>query len=441
MATSAETNGVALVKHRIAVIGAGYVGIPTAVLLSHFGHEVVVAERDRHRRESLQVGRSPIMEEGLEEILTTSLASRRLTIIEDAATAVAGAKFVFLCVATPTGEDGRADLSQVDAAVREIAPHLGDDAIVVNKSTVPVGTTERVAELMGRASVAVVSNPEFLREGTAIRDSFSPDRTVVGSSDDDAARQVGELFAPTGAPLQITNARTAELIKYAANAFLATKISYINSISQLCDSLGANVTDLVRGVGLDPRIGFAFFNPGPGWGGSCLPKDAAALLSIAADVGVELSLVQSAIDANRRQQIHIVDRVTQLAGGSLEGVKIGVLGLTFKAKTSDRRDSPALAVTELLRSAGADISVFDPTVPVGCPDSDLEGLTLTTSAIDAAHNARVIVVLTEWDEFRFLDFAALGQVVAQKTIYDARNILDAHAAHAAGFRVSAVGRF
>lgn len=440
MATPADTDGVASERFRIAVIGAGYVGIPTAVLLSHFGHDVVVAERDDYRREMLQAGRSPIMEEGLEEILSRCLASGRLTFVDNATVAVTGAQVVFLCVATPTGDEGRADLTQIDAAVVEITPFLSDGAIVVNKSTVPVGTAERVVKLLGRPAISVVSNPEFLREGSAVRDSFNPDRTVVGSSDLDAAKWVGALFSPTGAGLHLTDACTAELIKYAANAFLATKISYINSIAQLCDAVGADVIDLVRGVGLDPRIGSAFFNPGPGWGGSCLPKDASALLAIAHDAGVTLPIVRAAVEANRQVQSHIVDRVRELVGGSLSGVHVAVLGLSFKAKTSDRRDSPSLAVSSLLLAAGALVTAYDPTVSAGDAHVDLVGIDIVGSALDAVHGAHAIVVLTEWAEFAALDYAELGDVVAQRIIYDARNIINISAAQSAGFRTSGVGR-
>jgi UDPglucose 6-dehydrogenase len=440
MATPAETAGVARDRVRVAVIGAGYVGIPTAVLLSHFGHDVVVAERDSHRRDTLMAGRSPIMEEGLEEILASCLASGRLRIVADAQEAVADAKVIFLCVATPTGDNGNADLTQIDAAVIEIAPALSDGAIVVNKSTVPVGTAERVARLIDRAAVSVVSNPEFLREGTAVRDSFNPDRTVVGSDDVEAAKAVGQLFSPTGATMHLTNARTAELIKYAANAFLATKISYINSIAQLCDAVGADVIDLVKGVGMDPRIGSAFFNPGPGWGGSCLPKDASALLSIADEAGVDLPIVSAAVQANHQAQAHIVDRVRELVGGTLNQIPVTVLGLSFKAKTSDRRDSPALAVINLLMSAGATVTAYDPTVPVGLTDADLSGIHLAASIEDAARGAHAIVVLTEWGEFASIDYSALADVVTNKIIYDARHIIDETAAVKAGFGSFGIGR-
>ena len=440
MATPADTDGVASNRVRIAVIGAGYVGIPTAVLLSHFGHDVVVAERNDLRRETLEAGCSPIMEEGLEEILSRCLASGRLTFVDDATVEVSGAQVIFLCVATPTGEQGRADLSQIDAAVVEITPFLSDGAIVVNKSTVPVGTAERVGALIGRPAISVVSNPEFLREGSAVRDSFNPDRTVVGSSDLDAAKTIGALFSPTGAVLHLTDARTAELIKYAANAFLATKISYINSIAQLCDAVGADVLDLVHGVGLDPRIGSAFFHPGPGWGGSCLPKDASALLAIADDAGVTLPIVRAAVEANRQVQSHIVDRVKHLVGGSLSGVRVAVLGLSFKAKTRDRRDSPALAVSSLLTAAGAHVSAYDPTVKAPDIDGDLDGIEVKDSSLEAARGAHAVVVLTEWAEFASLDYGALSEVVAQRVIYDARNIINISAAQSAGFRTSGVGR-
>ncbi len=440
MAILGEHKGAVEHPRRVAVIGAGYVGIPTALLLSHFGHQVVLAERDDYRRTTMQDGRSPIIEEDLEELLRSVLETQRLRIIGDAAEAVVDAEFVFLCVNTPMGIDGHADLSFIDAACAQIKDHLMPGAVVINKSTVPVGTTIRVAAAIGRSDVAVVSNPEFLREGTAVRDSFGPDRTVVGGDDQEVAATVGGLFALTGAPLVVTDAATAELIKYAANTFLTTKLSFINAMSQLCDALGANAVDLVRGIGHDPRIGFSFLNPGPGWGGPCLPKDSHALVAIAETVGEQIPLISAAIETNHRQQRHIVQRVRELAGGSLEGARIAVLGLTFKANTGDRRDSPALVITKLLREAGAEIAAYDPTVPVDATDDDVQGLNLCASVLDAARDARVLLILTEWNEFRELDFDVLGGVMAQRTVFDGRNILDLDIARSADFVAWGIGR-
>ena len=440
MTTPAESDGVASPSRRIAVVGAGYVGIPTAVMLAHFGHHVIVAERDPVRLSALQSGNSPIMEEGLSALLRSTLASGRLTVVADAAVAAANADIVMLCVATPIGTDGRADLTQIDDTVAQIRDSLGEHAIVVNRSTVPVGTAERVTKLLGRPSIRVVSNPEFLREGAGVSDSFQPDRTIIGSDDPEAARIIGELFAPTRAPVHYTSSRTAELIKYASNAFLATKISFINSLARLCDEVGSDVDELSYGLGMDPRIGFLSLRPGPGWGGSCLPKDMSALESIASDARVEMPMLRAAIEANHVQQAYVVDQVRELAGGSLQGVNIGVLGLTFKAKTADRRDSPALVITAALMDQGAQVRAFDPTVTVGSTDGDLAHLVITASVQDAVAHADVIVVLTEWSEFENLNFDDLAGFVRQRNLYDARGVINVSAARAAGFRVSVLGR-
>jgi len=425
---------------RIAVIGAGYVGIPTAVTLAHFGHSVIIAERDEFRRESIRSGRSPILEEGLEDVLAAVVKSGRLEVTDDAVKAVAGAKFVFLCVATPMDDDGRANLWFVDAVSREIAHALRDDAIVVNKSTVPVGTMERVTSIIGRSGVRVVSNPEFLREGTALGDSLKPDRIVVGAEDREAAQNVAQLFASTGAPVVVTDATTSELIKYASNAFLATKLSFINTMSRLCDQLGADVADLVRGMGSDHRIGFPFLNPGPGWGGSCLPKDTSALVAIASDAGLSLDVVRAAIESNAAQQRHIVTQVAAMVGGSLSGKTVAVLGLTFKANTGDRRDSPALQVAELLLAAGARLQAFDPTVSADDSSSDVASLGVCATLEEAVVGVDVTIVLTEWAMFSSLEWSRLVPTMAQPCIYDARGVVDLEAARAAGATVRSTGR-
>lgn len=303
-----------------------------------------------------------------------------------------------------------------------------------------MGTSERVRDLLGRKSVHVVSNPEFLREGTAVKNSFAPDRTVVGADDARAASVVGELFEPTGAPLVVTDARTAELIKYAANTFLTTKLSFINAMARLCDALGADVDDLVSALGHDARIGSSYLSPGPGWGGPCLPKDLRATLAIAADAGVELAVVDGAVRANEAQFDYVAARTRQLAGGELSGVTIGVLGLTFKSHTDDRRDSPALQVIARLLVAGARVVAFDPSVEPAERAVDLEGVVTVGSALEVAHSAHVIVVLTEWPEFRSLDFSMLRDVVATPVIFDTRGVIDVERARAAGFAVHQLGR-
>ena len=287
--------------HRVAVIGAGYVGLPTAATLAHFGHTVVVAERDESRLATLRSGRMPIVEAGLDELVAESVAAGRLSFTDSAVDAVKGAEFVFLCVPTPQSADGSADLSFVQNAAKDIATHLKPGAVVVNKSTVPVGSATMVEQVIGRPDISVVSNPEFLREGTAVLDSLKPDRIVVGANDTRAAAEVGELFASTAAPLIVTDATTSETIKYASNAFLATKLSFVNALAGLCEEVGADARDVLLGLGYDKRIGFEFLRPGPGWGGSCLPKDTQALLHIASEAGYDFSLLAGAIASNDEQ--------------------------------------------------------------------------------------------------------------------------------------------
>jgi len=426
----------------VAVIGAGYVGLPTAAVLSHLGHVVVCAEKDPDRLAQLEAGRSPILEPGLEELMAEGVARGQLRFVSSASQAVDGAEFVFLCVPTPQGDDGSADLSYVEAAAEEIAPHLAPAAIVVNKSTVPVGTVRMVERTTGRQDIRVVSNPEFLREGSAVHDSLHPDRLVVGAEDRSAASAVGALFAATGAPLIVTDATTAETIKYASNAFLATKLSFINAVAGLSEAVGADVRDIVLGLGYDKRIGFDFLRPGPGWGGSCLPKDTAALIRMAEDAGYDFALLRGAIAANQEQELRVLAKVEAAAGGSLEGRSIAVWGLTFKAGTDDRRASPALAVARRLLAQGAVVRAYDPTVsptPPG-PGSDLAGLELCGDPYEAARGTVAVVVLTEWDEFRWVDFAKLGGLMAARALVDARNLLDPAALRRVGFSYSGIGR-
>ncbi|MEI8127450.1 MAG: UDP-glucose/GDP-mannose dehydrogenase family protein [Actinomycetota bacterium] len=428
------------VSRTVAVIGAGYVGIPTATVLAESGHRVILAERDDARRNLLAQSRSPILEVGLDEILARTMGSGQLHVVASAEEAVRGAEFVFLCVATPKGLDGRPDMSFIDAVVDEIRDSISPTAIIVNKSTVPVGTIDRVAIRLGISVDRLVSNPEFLSEGQAVADSLHPDRIVVGSSSRESAEAVAQLFARTSAPVVITDAMTSELIKYASNAFLATKLSFINTMARLCDQLGANVDELVAGIGSDHRIGFSFMQPGPGWGGSCLPKDTSALALIAEDVEVDLSVVRAAMASNVVHQKYIAERIAALVGGSLNGVTIAVLGLSFKANTRDRRDSPAIAICELLVAAGAIVRAYEPTCRDGDVASDLTGLVLATSVREAAEGASAMVVLTEWPEFSALDFTDLATVMAEKILYDARGVVTLTDALAAGFTIESIGK-
>jgi len=426
--------------HTVAVIGAGYVGLPTAATLAHFGHRVVLAEREPAKLSALRAGRMPIVEAGLDELVAGVVAAGNLSFTESAVDAVAGAEFVFLCVPTPQSADGSADLSYVEAAAKEIGDSLQSGAIVVNKSTVPVGSADMVERVIGRSDIGVVSNPEFLREGTAVVDSLNPDRIVVGANDARAAAKVGELFSSTRAPLIVTDATTSETIKYASNAFLATKLSFVNALAGLCEEVGADARDVLLGLGYDKRIGFEFLRPGPGWGGSCLPKDTRALLHIAGEAGYDFSLLAGAIASNDEQLSRVVGKVEAACGGSADGATIAVWGLTFKAGTDDRRDSPSLQIAHRLADLGGTIQAFDPTVEVGSEAPDLHDLQLRADPYEAVAGAQVLVVLTEWDEFRWLDFSRVQATMAVPTIVDARNLLDPAAVRRMGFQYSGIGR-
>lgn len=420
---------------RIAVVGAGYVGLTTAACFSHLGHEVVCGDIDAERVARLAEGDVPIVEEGLEQLVVDGLRHGRLRFVVGAAAAVAGVEFVYLCVPTPQAADGAADLSFVESVAAEIGPLLASESIVVNKSTVPVGSTRIVQRALRRPDVLVVSNPEFLREGSAVHDFLHPGRIVIGADDQAAAIRVASLYLGVAAPLIVTDPPSAEIIKYASNAFLATKLSFVNAVAAVCESVGADVNDVVLGMGYDPRIGREFLRPGPGWGGSCLPKDTRALLRIADDAGYDFELLQASIDVNEQQLDRVVNKVAAAAGGSLEGVTVAAWGLTFKARTDDLRESPALAVIARLRARGAVVQAYDPTVRGPLPDVDVR-----QDAYAACEGAAVLVVLTEWDELRWLDFDKVGSVMAGRHVVDARNLLDRASLVRSGFTYCGVGR-
>jgi UDPglucose 6-dehydrogenase len=417
-----------------AVIGAGYVGLTTAACLAHLGHQVVCTDVLEERVRQLALGVIPIVEEGLGELVGQGLQSGQLTFTTDNIEAVREAEYVFLCVPTPQGEDSRADMSYIQAAANEIGPHLRSDAIVINKSTVPVGSTRVVERALGRSDVAVVSNPEFLREGSAVHDFLHPERIVIGADDESTAIRVSRLFLSTSAPLVVTDPASAETIKYASNAFLATKLSFVNAVAALCEAVGADVSKVVLGMGYDRRIGSEFLRPGPGWGGSCLPKDTAALIRIADDAGYDFGLLRGAVEVNEQQYQRIAAKVVRLAGGSLNGVVVGVWGLTFKARTDDLRDSPSIEVVARLRAAGARVRAYDPTVR-----RPLAGIDLCVDAYAACEGAEVLVVGTEWDEFRWLDFEKVGSLMASRVILDARNLLEPAAVRRHGFVYEGIG--
>ncbi|GAA2254117.1 UDP-glucose 6-dehydrogenase [Streptomyces ruber] len=427
---------------RVAVIGTGYVGLTTGACLAALGHRVVCADADAGKVERLRRAEVDIMEPRLPELVEEGLAAGRLTFVQDTPAAVREAEIVFLCLPTPMGSGGAADLAAVEAVADEIRAVLPHGCAVVNKSTVPVGTSERVAALLGRPDVSVVSNPEFLREGRAVQDFMHPDRLVVGSADEDAARLVADLYAGLDAPTLLMDAAGAELTKYAANFFLAMKLSFANNLATLCEALGADIDDVTRGIGHDPRIGGAFLQPGPGWGGSCLPKDTHALLTVCEQAGVDFPLLRATIETNLKHQQTLVERVVAGCGqpdGSLRGVRLALFGLTFKAGTSDLRDSPALAVARALRERGAELYAYDPALSETRPDlSDL--LTLTATPEEAAGGAAACLVLTEWPHFHDLDWEAVAGRLASPVVHDFRNFLDAERLRRAGLTCRAVGR-
>lgn len=433
---------------RIAVIGTGYVGLTTGACLASLGHRVVCADVDAAKVGRLSQGDVDILEPDLDQLVAEGLAAGRLGFVLGAEAALEGPdgppEVIFFCLPTPMGVGGVADLNAMEDVAERISDKLPPRCVVVNKSTVPVGTARRIRELLGREDVSVVSNPEFLREGSAVRDFLNPDRIVVGCDDQDAAERVAALYARLGAPTVLTDAASAELVKYAANCFLAMKLSYVNALAELCERLGADITDVTEGMGYDRRIGQAFLVPGPGWGGSCLPKDTHALLQVADSADFEFRLLRATIETNVRQRQRMVDKirtaVTGSRGGSLSRVRLGLLGLTFKAGTDDLRDSPALAVAALLRQAGAELVGYDPAVPADSGAPELTGITVVDDPTLAVKGSDAVVLLTEWAEFRSLDWPALADIVRQRTVVDTRNLLDADVLRRAGFVVHALGR-
>ncbi len=419
---------------RIAVIGAGYVGLTTGACFSELGHDVVCADVDAGKIDRLRKGEIPIHEAGLEEMVRAGIENGRLRFTTDSASIVGDADFVYLCVPTPQAADGSADLSFIESAAAEISPRLRPGTVVVNKSTVPVGSTRLVERAMGRSDVPVVSNPEFLREGTAVDDFLNPDRVVIGSDDQAAAGRVAALYLGVRAPIMVTDPASAETCKYAANAFLATKLSFVNAIAAVCEAVGADVNDVLLGMGYDHRIGHDFLRPGPGWGGSCFPKDTRALISIAEGAGYDFSLLKGAVDVNDEQLDRIAGKVAQKI--DLDGAKVAMLGLAFKAGTDDIRESPAIEVAKRLVAAGATVRAFDPAVS----DVSVEGIETVGDAYAACEGADALVVATEWDDFKWLDLDKIADTMAQRHVVDARNLLDRAALRRRGFTYQGVGR-
>jgi UDPglucose 6-dehydrogenase len=428
-------------RSAVAIIGAGYVGLTTAACLAHMGHHVVAVDVDASKVARLRRGESPILEAGLSELIYEGLGRGLLSFTTEASDAAATADFVFLCVPTPQGADGAADLRFVEEAAGQIAPHLKPGAVVVTKSTVPVGSAGVVVAALGRPDTAVVSNPEFLREGNAVHDWLHPDRIVIGSEGRDAAAKLAALYSSLDAPVLITDPASAETVKYACNAFLAAKVSFVNAIANLCQAVGADSVDVIQGMSYDRRIGADHLAPGPGWGGSCFPKDTSALIRIAEDHGYDFALLKEAVAANERQFDLVAEQVVKASGDASGPATVAAWGLTFKAATDDLRESPALAVLGRLRQRGMHIKAFDPTQP-----DPLEGhvagldLEVCDDPYVACEGAAVLVVLTEWPQFRDLDLAKVAAVMTRPAIVDTRNLLDPHQARAAGCLYQGMGR-
>jgi UDPglucose 6-dehydrogenase len=431
---------------RIAMIGTGYVGLVSGACFADFGHQVVCVDKDADKIAGLHQGRMPIWEPGLEALVGQNVANGRLSFTTDLAAGVKDADAVFIAVGTPARRgDGHADLSFVFAAVRELSGALNERAVVVTKSTVPVGTGDKICELLaenGRPNVAVASNPEFLREGAAIADFKHPDRIVVGAEDEHARDVLKEIYRPlflNRAPILFTGRRTAELIKYAANAFLAVKISFINEVANLCEATGADVQDVARGIGLDNRIGPKFLHAGPGYGGSCFPKDTLALLQTAAEFGIEQRIVATTVDVNDARKAAMAERVEQAVGGNIDGKRIAILGLAFKPNTDDMRDAPSLPLIAGLVERGAQVSAFDP-VSREQAEKMIEGIEFADDAASAAKDADALVIVTEWDEFRALDLRAIAATMRGKVLVDLRNVYDQADADRAGLSYFGIGR-
>lgn len=428
----------------IGVVGVGYVGLTTGACLSHLGYTVVCGDVDEEKINRLRKGEISIVEKGLTEIVNEGITAGRLEFVVGATEVGERSDIVFLCVPTPEDRDGSADLSFIEAASAEIGPVLCEGAIVVNKSTVPVGTTIVVDEVIQRADIKVVSNPEFLREGTAVNDFLHPDRVVVGADDRGAAEKVAALYSSIETEIIITDAASAETIKYAANGFLAMKISFVNSVAAMCEAVGADVVDVVEGIGSDRRIGREFLQPGPGWGGSCFPKDSHSLVHLAETHGYGFSMMRGVIAVNDEQRERMVRKVQRAAGtNDLNGMTISVLGLTFKAGTDDLRDSPSLAIIGRLRELGATVRAYDPTTTgrlSRIQDSFLEGINVQQSVDEAMRGGEVLVILTEWPEFRSLDFEQVKELLSGSAIVDTRNLLDPQSVRAAGLSYDGVGR-
>jgi UDPglucose 6-dehydrogenase len=416
----------------VSVIGGGYVGLVQAAGMARLGHTVRIGEIDAPKRAELAACRMPIYEVGLDELFREGVESGRLTVHASNLEASAGADVVFLCLPTPPGVDGAADLSVVERVAVELADGLPGEPVVAIKSTVPVGTTARLAKrFAGR--LRLVGNPEFLREGSAVADFLSPDRIVVGSADGDAAGMVASLYESLGSRVVTTDPTSSELIKYGANSYLAARLTFMNALANIADSVGADILDVVEGMSLDPRIGPHFLRPGPGYGGSCFPKDTIALLATSRQAGYEFTLLQTVVDSDRSQRHWIMGNVRRMVGGDLSGVRVALWGVAFKAGTDDIRESPAIKIGQMLKAEGAKISAYD-------PEASSDEFEMFDDPIDAVADAQILLVATEWPEFRMVDLERVAEKMDGDLVYDLRNLLDPVAATAAGLRYRGLGR-
>ncbi len=427
----------------ICVVGTGYVGLTTGVCFADLGHSVTCIEIDLHKLELLRSGKSPIFEPGLEEVQERNMRAGRLRFTDDYAVGIPDAEFIFITVGTPMGEDGAADLTYVKAAARSIGKYLRSGSIIIDKSTVPVGTGDMVENIIAEHAgpdvrFDVVSNPEFLREGSALSDFFRPDRIVLGAKSREAAQRVAALHETLGAPIIITDLRTAEMIKYASNAFLATRISFINEIAQICERLGADVREVARGMGADKRIGPHFLEAGVGYGGSCFPKDVLALYHMAASAGCHPQLLQAVMDINSDARKRFVRKV-EVVLGDLEGRLIGVLGLSFKPNTDDMREAPSVDIINALLKKGARVKAYDP-VAMARAEELLPTVTFTATAYDVAKDADALLLITEWNEFKQLDWDRIKRYMRQPVVIDGRNLYDPTEMRNRGFIYWGVGR-
>lgn len=432
---------------RVAMIGTGYVGLVSGACFADFGHDVICVDKDPSKIERLERGEIPIFEPGLDDLVAANVRDGRLSFALDGAEAIRTADAVFIAVGTPSRRgDGHADLSYVHAAAEEIAGLIEGFTVVVTKSTVPVGTGDEIERIIRErrpeADFAVVSNPEFLREGAAIEDFKRPDRVVVGTEDTRAQAVMRELYRPLNlneTPILFTGRRTSELIKYAANAFLAMKITFINEMADLCEAVGADVQQVARGIGLDKRIGGKFLHAGPGYGGSCFPKDTIALVRTATDAGSPVRLIETTVQINDARKKAMAGRVAKALGGELEGKTVALLGLTFKPNTDDMRDAPSLDVAPALIAMGATVQAFD---PEGMHEASklLDGVVFKDGPYEAVEGADVVVILTEWDQFRALDLDRVKALVRQPVMVDLRNVYRPEDVRAGGFRYVSVGR-